>query len=102
MPQDIIKHLKTYMRENRISQKQLADSLGISEAAVSRYLAYQRIPSKNIQKKLKIILGISIISISDKDITSTKNQIERLVKENIKHYSPQERLHLIHIIASYN
>ncbi len=102
MPQDIIKHLKTYMRENRISQKQLADKLGISESAVSRYVAYQRVPKQDILIKIEKIIGISTFSISDKDITSTKNQIERLVKENIKHYSPQERLHLIHIIASYN
>lgn len=99
MKTDIIKHLKTYMRENGISQRQLADKLGVSESAVSRYLAYQRIPNNNILLKIEKIIGISTISIFDKDIASTKRQIEQLIRENIKHYTPQERLDLIHIIA---
>ena len=31
-----IYHLKSYMKENKLTQKNVADMLGISEAAVSR------------------------------------------------------------------
>jgi predicted transcriptional regulator len=96
---DIIELLRTFINDNGISQRQLADSLGISEAAVSRYFSYQRIPNKIVQNKIKKILGSTNISFDNKDICSTKKHIEQLIRENINYYNVQERLQLISIIA---
>lgn len=92
-----IYHLKSYMRENNMSQRDVADMLGISEAAVSRYISFDRRPSADIQKKICTILGIE--TIASMDICEMKKTIERLLKENLKHYTSTEKLHLIGILS---
>lgn len=92
-----IYHLNSYMRENSLSQKDIADILGISEGAVSRYISCDRRPNADIQKKICAILGLE--TIASRDICETKKTIERLLKENLKHYTSTERLHLIGILS---
>ena len=96
-PMNEIYHLKSYMKENSLTQKDVADMLGISEAAVSRYMSFDRVPSADIQKKICAILGIETIAI--RGVSETKKTIERLLKENLKHYTSTERLHLIGILS---
>lgn len=92
-----IYHLKSYMKENKLTQKNVADMLGISEAAVSRYLSFSRQPNEKIQKQLAQILGIK--TFVTKDILEMKRVIERLIKENLSNYSSAEKLHLIAILS---
>lgn len=92
-----IYHLLSYMRENNMSQRDVAEILGISEAAVSRYISFDRRPNADIQKKICAILGLE--TISSRDICETKKTIERLLKENLKHYTSTEKLHLIGILS---
>lgn len=92
-----IYHLKSYMKENKLTQKNVADMLGISEAAVSRYLSFSRQPNEKIRKQLAQILGIK--TFVTKDISEIKRVIERLIKENLSNYSSAEKLHLIAILS---
>lgn len=92
-----IYHLKSYMKENSLTQRDVADILGISEAAVSRYISFDRRPSTDIQKKICTILGIE--TIASRDVCEMKKIIERLLKENLRHYTSTEKLHLIGILS---
>ena len=96
METDLIKQLNDYMQQNCISQKQLADTLKISESSVSRYLSGARVPNKNIMLKLS---ALGIYENKDEHIQETKRIIKQLIRQNIKHYSTKEKLDLIRIIA---
>jgi len=53
---DLIKELETYRLENKVSQKKLAEKLGVSFATVNRWFNKRNMPSKiqayHIQKLL--------------------------------------------------
>ena len=50
--------LKKYMRKNKITEKQLADALGVSRQAVNLWLKAERRPIPAIQMKIKKALKI--------------------------------------------
>jgi predicted transcriptional regulator len=94
---DVIEALKSYMNYTGLSQRNVAEILEVSEATVSRYLSYERRPNSAIYNKLSNLLGIK--TIAENDIHTIKNIIERLIKENIEHYTSNEKLHLIGILS---
>lgn len=96
METELAKQLKAYMQEKRISQRQLAITLGISESTISRYLSGARVPNKNIMLNLS---ALGIYENKDEHIQETKRIIKQLIRQNIKHYSIKEKLDLIRIIA---
>ena len=96
METELAKQLKAYMQEKRISQRQLANTLGISESTISRYLSVARAPNKNIMLKLS---ALGIYENKDEHTQETKRIIKQLIRQNIKHYSTKEKLELIRIIA---
>lgn len=96
METELAKQLKAYMQEKSISQRQLANILGISESTISRYLSGARVPNKNIMLKLS---ALGIYENKDEHTQETKRIIKQLIRQNIKHYSTKEKLDLIRIIA---
>ncbi len=77
---DVIEALKSYMNYTGLSQRNVAEILGVSEATVSRYLSYERRPNSAVYDRMSHLLGIQ--TIAENDIHTTKNIIERLIKEN--------------------
>lgn len=96
METELAKQLNDYMQQNCISQKQLANILGISESTISRYLSGARVPNKNIMLKLS---ALGIYENKDEHTQETKRIIKQLIRQYIKHYSTKEKLDLIRIIA---
>jgi predicted transcriptional regulator len=78
MMNDVIEALKSYMNYTGLSQRNVAEILGVSEATVSRYLSYERRPNSAIYDKMANLLGIK--TIAENDIHTIKNIIERLIK----------------------
>ena len=58
---DLIKELETYRLENKVSQKKLAEKLGVSFATVNRWFNKRNKPNKiqtyHLKKLLKIEKG---------------------------------------------
>lgn len=92
--------LKQYMQDNKITQRAFADSLGVSEATVSRYLNGERSPKRNILNRISSVCGMDIVAMSAEDKMHVKLRIERLIKANKAYYTNEEKLALIRIIAS--
>jgi transcriptional regulator with XRE-family HTH domain len=76
-----------------MSQKELADACGITEAAVSRYLNHGRMPKTIILKKMAEVLSVdvNIFFNEKKDIESLgtyqgvfKTELQRLVSQKCK------------------
>lgn len=56
--EDLIKELEIYRLENRISQKQLADSLSVTFSTVNRWFNGKTNPNKIQQYHIKRLLEI--------------------------------------------
>jgi transcriptional regulator with XRE-family HTH domain len=76
-----------------MSQKNLADACGITEAAVSRYINHGRIPKAIVLKKMAEVLSVdvNIFFNEKKDIESLgtyqgvfKTELQRLVSQKCK------------------
>lgn len=54
---DLIKELETYRLENKVSQKKLAEKLGVSFATVNRWFNKRNTPSKIQEYHIKKLLS---------------------------------------------
>lgn len=93
---DVPRLIKDYMQDNCVSQRCLAELLGVSEAAVSRYVKNKRNPSKMVLERL---VEMSHLNVSDYTITDVKSLIHRMVHENLKYFTTEDKIELIRIIA---
>lgn len=55
-----IKNTKTLLRLYRVSQKALADGIGVCQQSISKYLNRQVIPSEEIMQRIAIYFGQSL------------------------------------------
>lgn len=53
--------LKRYIRENRITQKKLAEELNVTPITVNRWISGKRAMSKPYQKQFKELLASSLV-----------------------------------------
>jgi transcriptional regulator with XRE-family HTH domain len=90
---DIGSEIRKQLKLRGMSQKELADACGITEAAVSRYLNHGRMPKTIILKKMAEVLSVdvNIFFNEKKDIESLgtyqgvfKTELQRLVSQKCK------------------
>lgn len=93
---DFPKLLTDYMSVNDVSQRSLAKALSVSEASISRYIKRERNPCKRVLDKM---LEMSHLNVSDYEITDVKALLKQLICDNFKHFSAEDKLELIRIIA---
>lgn len=98
--EQIAQLLKCYMRENEFTQRKLANLLGVSEAAISRYLKENRTPNKHVLDRIVTVLKIDTTRFNSQNISDVKQHIERMIKANKSFYTAEEKLNLIRIISS--
>ena len=90
--------LKELRTQNGLTQKQLADQLGVTKSVVSFYERQERTPSPDILRKLAAVFHVSsdfllgidtvkrldISNLDDDDIQLVSLLVERLRKKNSK------------------
>ncbi len=93
MGSDIGSEIRKQLKLRGMSQKELADACGITEAAVSRYLNHGRMPKTIILNKMAEVLSVdvNIFFNEKKDIKSLgtyqgvfKTELQRLVLQKCK------------------
>lgn len=60
VPEKLKKSLREYLDNNKLTQRELAEKLDITEAAVSRYVTGTRIPSLETVIRIARVTGISL------------------------------------------
>ena len=60
-------NLRDILIEEGITQRDLADEMGVSEAAVSRYVKGERIPDLKSLINMSFVLGMSLDELMDFD-----------------------------------
>ena len=90
--------LKELRTQNGLTQKQLADQLGVTKSVVSFYERQERTPSPDILRKLAAVFHVSsdfllgidtvkrldISNLDDDDIQPVSLLVDRLRKKNSK------------------
>lgn len=100
MEEKLHHRLKTKMKENDLSARQLSIKTGISEAALSKYLSGVRTPHIEIVGRLAAALNTTsdyLLGIEKND--SPYEQIVTKIKENKKYLSNEEKMSLILLIS---
>lgn len=100
MEEKLHHRLKTKMKENNLSARQLSIKTGISETALSKYLSGVRTPHIEIVGRLAAALNTTsdyLLGIEKND--SPYEQIVTKIKENKKYLSNEEKMSLILLIS---
>ena len=98
----ITENLHRIIKERNITQKELAQSSGLTESAISRYLKGDRIPRGVSLIRIAESLNVSIDELvgfkpnKEEDIT----QIKFLIARSGSEMTAQEKAELIAIIAN--
>lgn len=90
------------MRERRINQKQLAEGIDITEAALSRYLNGERTPRIDVVIKSAAFFDVSIDYILGNETTEnnpiTFQKLKNVLARQSKSMTSEEKLELMRII----
>ncbi len=96
--------LANLLKEQGISQKELAARVGVTEASMSRYMHSDRIPKSeiiaNIATALHTTSDYLLGTESDGDISKDFPMIKRLIARNSSNLTSEQKKELINALLS--
>lgn len=95
--------LLTLLREQHLNQKQLAQKVGVTEAAMSHYIKGDRVPRSTVLAKMAAELGTTSDYLMEGTSThSTEGfpEARRLIARSLKQMTLAEKKELINILLS--
>jgi len=101
MEERLNRRIKELMKEQSMTQKELARRSGLTEASVSKYLSGARKPqleaiialAKTLNTDADYLLGF------EKGSSSTYKDIEKMIREKKASLTPEERMRLIMLLS---
>lgn len=93
--------IKALLKEKKMTQKQLAEKSGCTEAAISHYIKGDRTPRSIILKELAAALETSTDFLMEGIPQNTKSELgyaKKLIARNADHMSKQEKLEIISLL----
>ena len=84
-----------------MTQKQLAQEVGCTEAAVSHYVKGDRVPRSSVMTKIAIALGSTSDYLTEGIPQDTKSELgyaKKLIARNAEHMSSAEKMEIINIL----
>ena len=88
------------MKKNEISQKELAQLVGVSDSALSRYIKEERTPSYDVILNLATALNTTVRYLMNGE--ETENEYEELytiLARSSKRFTEEQKLKLIRLIT---
>ncbi len=95
--------LLTLLHEQHLNQKQLAQKVGITEAAMSHYIKGDRVPRSTILAKIAAELGTTsdyLMKGTSTQSTEGFPEARRLIARSLKQMTLPEKKELINILLS--
>ena len=102
MEEKLHHRVKALMKEQGMTQRELARRTGLTEASVCKYLSGARTP----QAEAVVLLAKALGTTSDyllgikRDEGSIYRDLEKQILENKENLSPEERMSLIMLLSS--
>ena len=95
-----IKRVIHMMKQKDLTQRELAEMSGVTEAAMSRYMRGERQPRAEVVANMASALGVtSDYLLGRKEDKSELAQATRLVARNVSEIPENVRLELIRLLA---
>ncbi|AMR83587.1 S24 family peptidase [Bacillus cereus] len=101
--QTIVKNIKKFLKENDMTQSDLASQIGIARSTLSDYMNYRAKPSSGVLEKMATVFGVTK---SDIDTTYKNSKVEivdgelQLVQEKPTDYESKKEIPIIGKIAA--
>lgn len=93
--------IKELSRQKGITQRQLAELIGCTEAAISHYIKGDRVPRANVLTKMATVLGTTSEYLMQGIPQDTKGEIgyaKKLIARNAEHMTKEEKMEIIRIL----
>lgn len=82
------------MKQEGLSQKELAEKINVTEASMSRYIKGERIPRIDVLVKLSNVFNVSIEYLQGLKEVDDFNEIKRIVARNSKNMTDAQKMEL--------
>lgn len=95
------KRIRLLLQKKGITQKELANMVGCTEAAVSHYIKGDRIPRASVLTKIAIALDTTSDYLMEgipTDVTEELNYAKKLIARNVTQMSLTEKKQIIDIL----
>ena len=86
------------MKQEGMSQKQLAEKINVTEASMSRYLKGERVPRIDVIVKLANVFNVSIEYLQGIKEVEEYEDIKRIVARNSNKMTEQQKMELARIL----
>lgn len=93
--------LKELIDKKGISQKELAEKVGCTNAAISRYIKGNRVPRAGVLTKIAIVLDTTsdyLLEGVPTDVTDELRLAKKLIARNVSQMSKAEKREIINIL----
>ena len=93
--------IKSLLLQKGMTQKQLAQEVGCTEAAVSHYVKGDRVPRSSVMTKIAIALGSTSDYLTEGIPQDTKSELgyaKKLIARNAEHMSSAEKMEIFNIL----
>ena len=92
--------IKGLLEQEKISQQELANKIGMSAASIGRYITGSRVPKANVIEKIAVALGVTTDFILGREsIKKDYDEIVRLIERSKNSLSYEDRMKLIVLLA---
>ena len=106
MREVFVERLEKLLKDSNISQRDLAQDIGVTESAVSKYLSGDRIPSGDILLNLATAFNTTsdyMLGLYEEDEKADKSffELKGILARNTKDLTPEQKNKLIQMIVKY-
>lgn len=90
--------IKTLLKEEKMTQKQLAELSGVTESAISHYIKGDRIPSGVASVNIAYALSTTVNYILGKEDILDFSSVKRILEQNKCKMTNEEKAELIELL----
>ena len=93
--------LSTRLKQLGMTQRELANIVGTTEASISRYVNGERIPNDALMSKIADALEVNVSFFKDGHDEKVEDlmRINELIARNEKKMTPEEKLAIIRLLS---
>ena len=93
------------IQEKNLTQKELANKAGVTEAAMSHYIKGDRFPRASVLARIADALGTSSDYLMNGSVMNSNDEIlyaKRLIARNVSQMSHEEKMEIVSILLGNN
>ncbi len=98
---DLGTRIKQRLEEKQMSQKELADKVACTEAAISLYVKGKRIPRASVLSKIAEALDTTVEYLTDGTPVGTRAEIgyaRKLIARNVHQMTKEEKMDILNVL----